>query len=129
MRRWLVQESGSSAVEFALVLPLFLLLTLGVIHLSLMMFAASNMHATVEVASRCWALADTNCTTKAMTETYAASFYKGAASSASFTATDETTTASLCGWKVHGQATYVFTAVLLNVSVPISADACFPKLS
>lgn len=45
-------EGGSSAVEFALVLPIFLMLLIGIFELSRMMFVSSSVQYSVDRAAR-----------------------------------------------------------------------------
>lgn len=131
------QDSGSSAVEFALVIPGVALVVLAVFHMCFLAYATSSLHWTVEQAARCSVISknytsapsgDTSagCQTKALTKSYAVSIYKGpylGLSTSSFTATEDST----CGGrKVTGSGTYSIPTGFVNISVPISAQACFP---
>ena len=71
---------GSAATEFALVLPLFALLTIGVFNMTFLMFAANSLHFATERAARCVSLTPTSCPVQVATPnltSYAASQYKG----------------------------------------------------
>ena len=118
-------ERGNTAVEFALILPALVLLTLGTINLSLMMWAVSTLHYAVEDAARCGVVKTTICTSPATTATYAAGRYKGPLMSPVFNSPAPNPTAA-CGYQVTGSATYNFVTGLANIAVPISATACRP---
>ena len=49
-------ESGATAVEFALVLPPFLMLFLGILSACLAVFAAASLHYAAEGAARCFSI-------------------------------------------------------------------------
>lgn len=131
------QDSGSSAAEFALVIPAVALLVMAIFHLSFVAYAASTLHWTVEQAARCAVIsmnystapvgdASAGCQTKALTKSYAASLYNGpylGISTSSFTVTED----SGCGGrKVAGSGTYSIRTGFVNINVPVSAQACFP---
>ncbi len=121
--RFLADRCGSSAAEFALVLPLFLLLVLGTIHISFAVYAASTLHWAVEAAARCASVrAGSTCPTFADIQTYAASMYQGPGIGANFVASVDLT----CGSRVTGTGSYGVHAGLLNVTIPLSATACYP---
>src|SRR5258708_3963917 len=130
MKHIATDERGSSAVEFAMILPPFLILVLAVFNLSYLAYAASSLHWTVEQAARCAAISQRNtslsCGTMTSTKTYAASIYKGPSiglSTSSFTLTNDTT--NKCR-KVAASGTYNIGAGFVSVNAPLSATACFP---
>jgi Flp pilus assembly protein TadG len=51
-RRFGCANDGASAVEFALILPLFILLLFGIVELSRMMFVSSSVQYSVDRAAR-----------------------------------------------------------------------------
>ena len=53
IRTFLVDERAATAAEFALVVPVFLLLMFGTINGSIMMSAITQMHYASERAARC----------------------------------------------------------------------------
>jgi Flp pilus assembly protein TadG len=117
-------ERGSAAAEFALVIPLFVLMTVGLYNLGFMYYAANSLHLAVERAARCTSLTPTLCPTL---QTYGASQYGGPTISPTFTLV--AATASKCGNRVTGTGTYRFQSGLATFNVPISASACFPAMS
>ncbi len=113
-------EAGTSAVEFALVFPALIMLTLGSVNMSLLLYAVSTLHFAVEDTARWCSLNSSSCTTNTDVQTH--THYAGPAISPVFTLA-----AGGCSGKaVTGSATFRFQAGLLNRSVPISATACFP---
>jgi len=122
-RGFLSNEGGASAVEFVLVLPLLLLLTIGTIYLTFMLQAASSLHFAVEDAARCAAVKTTVCSDTATTITYATGRYSGPGlTSLTFTPL----AAQACGYQVSGAGTFSLRTGLMTLSVPLNATACFP---
>lgn len=58
-------QQGSSAAEFALVIPVALMLVLGVLHLSFVIYAGVNLHNATEWTARCLAVSANNAPTTA----------------------------------------------------------------
>ncbi len=123
--RWISRlrgnQAGSTAVEFAIILPCFLALTFGTINLCVALFANTALHYAVDDAARCMSVKTTICDSPADTQSYASSHYNGPRLSPTFTAT----TAS-CGSQVTGTATFQANVILTSISVPLSATSCFP---
>ena len=115
-------RAGSSAAEFALVLPIFVALTVGTVNLCLLFFANTLLHYTVADAARCMSVKTAVCTSPSVTQTYALSHYKGPVITPTFTAT-----AAACGSSVSATASFPLITGLVNLTVPMSASACFPK--
>ena len=122
-------ERGSAAAEFALVIPLFVLMTVGLFNLGFMYYAASSLHLAVERAARCTSLTPTLCNVSGSPtlQTYGASQYGGPSISPTFTLLASNGTN--CGNRVTGQGTYRFQSGIATFNVPISASACFPAMS
>ncbi|HEX4710276.1 TadE/TadG family type IV pilus assembly protein [Phenylobacterium sp.] len=114
-------DRGATAVEFALVLPAFILMILGGMATATLGFAASSLHFAVEDAARCAAVKTTVCTNAAATQTYAAARYQGPAISPVFTAT----TAG-CGHTVSATGVFSVNVIPQLLNVPLSATACYP---
>jgi Flp pilus assembly protein TadG len=119
--KFLRHSSGSSAVEFALVLPGLLILTIGTFYLFFTMYAAMTLHFAVEDAARCASVKTAICTNATTTQTYAASKYSGPGMGVSFAATTPS-----CGNQVVGTGTILLRTGIAAFSVPISATACYP---
>lgn len=117
----LTSTEGTSAIEFAIVGPVFLVMAIGMIYCGLVLFSMASLQYAVEAAARCGAMASTGCTSSSTIQTYAASVYYSPVVSPTFTAS----TAS-CGTSVSATAHVTFNWVLHSTSVPLSASACFP---
>lgn len=116
-------ESGASAVEAGIVLPVFLLLLFGIIELGLMLWTDGSMQYAVEAAARCASVDSTDCGSAAAIETYAKNHYLGLAPSANlFTYSS----AAGCGHTVTASYTYPLGILYLNYSIPLYATACYP---
>ena len=121
LRRCWAESRGNSIVEFALVLPAFLMLIIGGFNAALAVFAASNMQYAVEAASRCASVKTTVCTNTTTTATYARARASGAASSATFVASS-----AACGHLVNGTLSYKMSLGVTAITIPLTAKACFP---
>jgi Flp pilus assembly protein TadG len=111
---------GSTAVEFALVLPAFIMLVLGVIEGAQLANAISSMNYAVQEASRCAALNKTTCGTTTTTVAFARTKYLGPGAPA-FVASN-----SGCGATVTATTTFKLDVAIMSYNVPLSATACFP---
>lgn len=120
MRRCLSSRSGSIAVEFALIVPLLLLLVFGVIEFGRAMWVRNSLQSAVEDAARCYALNRPACDTETKVKTYAAAVAMGVPVNAS----NFSLPADLCGKKVA--ATYAFSPIvpIIPLTVTLRASAC-----
>jgi Flp pilus assembly protein TadG len=117
---------GTSAVEFAITLPLFILMVLGVWQLGYGMWAQFGLQHGAEMAARCMAVAaaatsPTTCSTTASTQSYAASQSYGLNPSPSIFAVST----QICGNQVS--ANYAVSPVVANFGIPaltLHAQAC-----
>lgn len=114
---------GSTALEFALVAPPFLLLLCGILYVSLMTYTTSALNYAVQEGARCASVRTTTCPDAATTRAYARSRYFGPGTP-SFT----TLLNSGCGNSVSGSITQSWNFGFFRASVPVSASACFPVL-
>ena len=122
LRRFRADAGGASAVEFALVLPAFVLLVLGSISAATLGLSIASMNYAVEDAARCAAVKKAACLTPTDTAKYARAQYVGPAVSPVFTYS----TAG-CGNTVTGTATYSMDLIPQFVSIPLSTAACHPS--
>jgi hypothetical protein len=126
LERLLRRDEGSSAAEFAMVFPAFLALVFAVMHLGIVIYAVSCLHAAAQAAARCASVnipivASTTCTTTAKIQAYGAAKYIGPHVGQSFTYS----TAS-CGNLVQASGTYRIPIMIAAISVPLTAQACYP---
>lgn len=119
---FLNDEHGATAAEFGLVLIVFLALVFGIIGLSDTIWANTTLQVATEAAARCASVTPTVCNSPSTIQSYGTSHYKGPSIGPTFTYT----AGASCGHKVSGAATIPLDAVVVNLSVPLSASACFP---
>lgn len=111
---------GASAVEFGLLLPVFVMLTLGTINLSQLMFAVNSLHYAVEEAARCGAIDTTACGSLSKTEAFARSRYSGPEVAANFVASD-----TGCGRRVLVTGAFKLETGVTVLNIPLTAESCF----
>lgn len=112
---------GSAAVEFAIVGPVFLTLTVGMIYTCLLLFSMGSMQYAVEEGARCASVQTLVCTDATSTQSHAQAAYYGP-----FTAPTFTSTNAACGHKVSASSTFSLNIVVTSISVPLTATSCFP---
>jgi Flp pilus assembly protein TadG len=117
-------QRGTSAVEFAITLPLFILMVLGVWQIGHGMWAQFGLQHGAEMAARCMAVNPTVCGNIDITGTqsYAASQSFGLNPSPSIFAVSQPT----CGNQIS--ADYVVSPVVANIGIPaltLHAQACY----
>jgi Flp pilus assembly pilin Flp len=113
---------GSNAVEFAFLLPAFILCIVAAMYAAMGMYVADSVQFAVEAGARCAALDATTCGSSSLALTYTQGVYKGPASPTPTFAYAVAT----CGKKLTGTVNYPFSFGLSSVSVPISATSCHP---
>ena len=113
-------ERGTTAVEFAIVSPVFIALVIGILYLCLCLFLVGSLHYAVEEGARCASVRTTVCKDASTTVAYAQSRYFGPSSPTFTYAT------AACGNSVSASISYVAQLGLTQFTVPISATACFP---
>ncbi len=135
----LCEAAGSTATEFALVAPAFLMFLFLILDGGRMMFAKQALNELAAATARCWAIKATGCGTTAETQSWAVA--RGAARSMlSIVSTDVLVSPSMTscnGQNNMAKATISMTfrkgALLLlpQSSVPsqLSSTACFPVAS
>lgn len=127
--------NGSAAAEFALILPGILFLLIGGFNLCAMTYAEVNLHSAVEGAAR-YASIQTNlggestlkgsCSTSGSVCNYVTHYYKGPAIGLAVTCTPSDCSANNCGHSVTATGSYHVYYGFGQMSVPLSATACFP---
>ena len=116
-------QRGASAVEFALTMPVFLLMLLGVWQICFGMWAQFALQHGAEMAARCMNVNPTVCgtTTITSTQSYAAAQSYGLNPSPSVFAVSTQT----CGYQI--KAAYPVSPVVANLSMfafTLHAQAC-----
>jgi len=116
-----LDQQGTTAVEFAIVAPVFIALLIGTIALSIGLFLIGSLHFAVEDGARCASVKTTICSDAATTVAYTQSRYYGPAVSPTFTYAT-----AACGNSVSASISYSMNVGFKTFVVPISATACFP---
>ena len=121
LRRFRRDESGATAAEYGLIMPLLIFGIFGALWAGLLMFSNSSLDLAVQAAARCMAVDADKCGSPSATETYALSQYSGPNISPAFTAT-----ASGCGHTVTAEAKFDLGILPGFADVPLSTSACYP---
>ena len=116
-----LNQDGTTAVEFAIIAPVFILLIIGTIGLCFALFLVGSLHFAVEDGARCASVKTTICTDATSTIAYTQSRYMGPNVSPTFTYA-----AAACGNSVTASISYSMDVGLKTFVIPISATACFP---
>lgn len=114
-------QDGTTAVEFALVAPVFIALVIGTLALCVALFLIGSMHFAVEEAARCASVKTAICSDNATTVAYAQNHYYGPNVSPTFTYV-----VAACGNSVSANISYSVDLGLRRFTIPVSATACFP---
>jgi Flp pilus assembly pilin Flp len=127
-RRLVRDRDGATALEFALVAPLILAFTFGIIELGHLFWTIGALNMAVEDAARCVSVSNvpsppsTLCDTQTHMQTYAVSRVWGmTVPGSTFTLTTPS-----CGYLVS--ASYPYTPIVgyIPMSLTITASACYP---
>ena len=127
-RRLARDRDGATAIEFALVAPLILAFTFGIIEVGHLMWTLGALNMAVEDAARCVSVSNvptppaTLCDTQTHMQTYAVSRVWGMTVPAS----TFTLTTPSCGYLIS--ASYPYTPIVgyIPMSLTITASACYP---
>jgi Flp pilus assembly protein TadG len=115
-------DRGTTAVEFAIVAPVFIALLVGTFGLCLALFLAGSLHYAVEEGARCASVKTLVCSNPATTIAYTQNHYFGPSASPTFTYA-----AAACGNSVSASINYSVNLGFGNLTIPINATACFPS--
>jgi Flp pilus assembly protein TadG len=120
-----LDDGGTTAVEFAIVAPVFVALLVGTISLCIGLFLIGSLHFAVQEGARC-ASVRTECRVNGSpdataTVAYTQNQYVGPAVSPTFTYA-----AAPCGNSVSASINYSMNLGFKTFTLPISATACFP---
>lgn len=114
-------QDGTTAVEFAIIAPVFIVLIIGTIALCFALLLVGSLHFAVEDGARCASVKTTICTDAASTIAYTQSRYLGPNVSPTFTYAS-----AACGNSVSASISYSLDVGFKTFVIPISATACFP---
>lgn len=115
-------DSGTAAIEFALVLPVLLLFTLGLIDVGRLLWTQTTLDRAVQAAARCAAVNSATCGTTAHVQSYAVTQAYGLSiNSSAFTVTSGT--GNIC---VNATMVYHLIIPWVDDTLNLSANACYP---
>jgi Flp pilus assembly protein TadG len=123
-RRGLASDArGATLIEFALLLPLFIALVVGIMQVGHVLWIQTALQHAVEMAARCASVNATSCGTVAQVQAYAATQAYGVILPVdTFTAS-----AAPCGNQVVASYDFAFQMGLFaSPSVNLSARSCYP---
>lgn len=114
---------GATAVEVAILAPVFVMLLFGILEGGLALWTQVGLQYGVEAAARCAAVDSTRCGNASAVAGYAAQQTFGL----SVPASDFTVTTPACGDQVQASYTYQFVTLFFGTpSVTLKAQSCFP---
>ena len=124
------RHRGSVAVEFAIVLPVLLMILLGLIDLGRVIWSYTTLLQAVQVSARCAVVDKIHCGTATAVQSYAASHAWGL----NLTSSAFSVTMAACGAQVRGTMAYQFVTPWFYVAAPfgatntltLTATACYP---
>jgi len=118
-------ERGTTAIEFAIVGPIFIFLVIGIAFFCMGLAVAGSMHYAVEEGARCASVKPAcqiaGVADATLTQTYTQNHYFGPSVSPTFTYA-----AAACGNSVSASISYSMNVGFRTFTVPISATSCFP---
>ena len=123
LRRLWADRSGASALEFGLLLPVFVPIMFGIIQLGQVFWTQTALQHAVEMAARCATINATACSSTGLTQTYATTQAYGL----TFPNGTFVATAAACGNQVTATYTFPFMgAAWFAASINLSARSCYP---
>jgi Flp pilus assembly protein TadG len=112
---------GNAAVEFALLMPVFLLMLLGVVEFGRVLWTQSALQNAVEAAARCAAVNTSLCGNASEVQSFASSQVFG--QSVTFSLSTPS-----CGTQVLATLSFSFIVPkLLPYNITLSAQSCYPS--
>ena len=113
-------QSGVTAVEFALIIPAFLALLVGIIQSAVLLFSIASLDYATQGAARCAAVNAAQCGDPSGISSFGrSSFYAPGIPTFTYAA-------AACGNSVTGTLNFDFNVVIFSKSIALSSSACFP---
>jgi Flp pilus assembly protein TadG len=115
-------ERGVSAVEFAMLSPLFFLLLFAIIEGGIVLWTKSALQHGAEMAARCASVNTTLCGSTAAVQNYASQQAYG------LNPAPETFSVSsaACGYLVTASYNFSYAVPMLGTTIILTARSCFP---
>jgi len=124
LTRLIRDRRGTTAIEFALLAPLYFALVFGIIEGGLLLWTQLGLQHGAQVAARCASINPTACGTTSDIQNYAAQQAYGLSISPS----TFTFAATTCGNQVSASYTFAFLSSYFgSPSMALNARACYPK--
>jgi Flp pilus assembly protein TadG len=114
-------RKGGTAVEFAIVAPLFLLILFGGIETGRMLWTLNALHYSVQEAARCASINATTCATAGQIAAFAA-----ARSGATLVSSVFTASIAGCGNQVSASYPMQLSIPFVDYSITLTAQSCYP---
>lgn len=117
------ERRGNAALEFAFLMPVFLVLFLGIMEFDRFLWTQTTLQHAVEAAARYAAINYPACSNSSQTQSYAAGevFGQSVATSAF------TLTCGACGTQVTGQVNFTFVVpAFFPYNITLNAQSCYP---
>ncbi len=122
VRAFIRHDAGTTAAEFALVVPLFLLLTFGTINMGFALSALVRLHYVTERVARCLSVDTTGVCYAANVDTYAKTLYPvGGISGLAFVSAQPS-----CGNMVTANGIYNVYTGIGQIPITLETTACYP---
>lgn len=117
---------GSITAEFALVIPILLLLCFGIIEFGRTMWVRNSLQSAVEDAARCYSLKRPECATVADVKNYAVGKSLGVPVTADVFNASIAACGSVAGKQVTASYPFVSIVPVIPLDYTITASACRP---
>ena len=122
--RLFLSEGGSSTVELAIILSVFLSMLFGIVNTGIVLWTMASLHYAAETSARCAAVGSTGCTDASSIMSYALDHYFGVSLGGtnpfSYSATG-------CGHTVTAFYTYSLVIPMVGTyPLSLSTTACSP---
>ncbi|WGR90737.1 pilus assembly protein (plasmid) [Bradyrhizobium sp. ISRA443] len=117
-------QRGTSAVEFALIAPVFFLFVFGIIACGLLFWTQIGLQHGVEMAARCASINTTVCPNS--NPSAITNYAMQQALGVSLPASTFTYSTPACGNQVSATYTFTFPSILNLNPLTLTAQACFP---
>jgi Flp pilus assembly protein TadG len=118
------ERRGNAALEFAFLMPVFLVLFLGIMEFGRLLWTQTTLQHAVEAAARYGAINDPTCNSTGLTHSYAA----GEVFGQSVAASSFTLSCTACaGTQVKGQVNFTFVVpAFFPYNITLNAQSCYP---
>jgi Flp pilus assembly protein TadG len=112
---------GNLTIEFAVLVPLFLLLAIGVFDIGMVILERLQLEFAVEASAKCLAIGNALCPTTGATSVFAATLIPPAFGVLpdNFVATKTATIACV-------KASFAYSPMVIPMTIPLASNVCYP---